>query len=121
MGETQESLSAGDAGYFCELHMHPAGLAVVIMFSYMSFYLYWYIQIPHERSFKEIYAMRYTSGDAFGRLLEDHWQPGIDFTGNGTTELGRRPGVDAARETSRKDERSLVRYAIGDKTRCTCM
>merc|ERR1712070_930409 len=69
VSETHETLSAGGANFICESHMHPAGLAVIIMFSYMSFYLYWYIQIPHERSFKEIYAMRYQSGDAFGRLL----------------------------------------------------
>lgn len=54
----------------CESHVHPAGILVVCLFSVMSFYLYRYIQLPHETLFRALYRMRYQSSDAFGRLLD---------------------------------------------------
>lgn len=58
----------------CDSHVHPAGILVIIVFVGMAFYLYKYIQLPHEALFKRIYRMRYQQGDAFGRLLESEAQ-----------------------------------------------
>eukprot|EP00931_Biecheleriopsis_adriatica_P005868 TRINITY_DN107348_c0_g1_i1.p1 TRINITY_DN107348_c0_g1~~TRINITY_DN107348_c0_g1_i1.p1 ORF type:complete len:327 (+),score=50.82 TRINITY_DN107348_c0_g1_i1:52-981(+) len=59
------------APVFCESHIHPAGVLVMVIFCSMSWYLYYYIQLPHERLFKEIYSLRNQQEAAFGHLLEE--------------------------------------------------
>merc|ERR1712130_185930 len=54
----------------CTSHVHPAGVATIMMFTFMSYYLYKCIQLPHEQAFKNRYAMRYQQVESFGGLLE---------------------------------------------------
>merc|ERR1712216_413419 len=54
----------------CRSHVHPAGVATIILFTLMSYYLYKCIQLPHEQAFRTRYGMRYQQDDAFTRMLE---------------------------------------------------
>lgn len=60
----------GTQSGFCSMHLSLAGIFVLAIFCAMSFYLYFFIQVPHEQLFREIYALRYQQADTFGTLLE---------------------------------------------------
>lgn len=85
---------------FCDWHIHPAGVVTMSLFTAMGAYLYWFIQIPHENLFREIYALRYHE-EGFGRLLG---------------ELGHGPRVAEDRRSLRRTELSDTRQQAGGVT-----
>jgi len=101
------------SSFLCTTHVHPAGVAVMVLLSFMAFYLYRYIQMPHETLFRQTYAMRYQQGDPFGRLLPVE-------TGPARESPAETNGQDESVGGSAPSPRELKRFPGGD-SKCTCM
>jgi hypothetical protein len=92
---------AHTSNWICSTHVHPAGVATIMLFTGMAYYLYRFIQLPHEQAFKNRYNMRYQQSDTFGGLLatvpyRGSWSAGTAQAASGTSprHMMRFPGVE---------------------------